>query len=117
MDLDSLMRGFGPLQETLKKASSDRESASFTGSAGGGAVTLTLGGNLTVTALRVSPAALGACAGDATMLEDLIAAAINDALRQYKTRFGATPEEQIQKLMAGSDMGGLLSAFMRGPAS
>ena len=46
------------------------------------------------------------------MVEDLIQAATDDALRQYRMRFGATPEEQIQKLFAGGGMGQILGPLM-----
>ncbi len=39
---------------------------------------------------------------------DLVAAAVGDALRQYRARFGASAQEQVQKLLAGKDLGGLL---------
>ena len=42
------------------------------------------------------------------MLEDLIAAAVGDGLRQYQQRYGATAEEQLQKSLSGSDLGGLM---------
>ena len=35
MDLDSLMRGLGPIQDTMKKAEGERASAQFEGKAGG----------------------------------------------------------------------------------
>ena len=38
------------------------------------------------------------------MLEDLIAAALGDALRRYQQRFGATAEEQLQRSF-GDDLG------------
>jgi DNA-binding YbaB/EbfC family protein len=114
MDLDALMRGLGPLQDTLKKAESERTTVAFDGSSGGGAVKIRLAGDLTVTRITIAPAAAAAAGQDISMLEDLVAAALNDALRQYKARFGASPDEQIQKLMAGSDLSALMGPLMRG---
>ena len=96
MDLDALTRSLGPLQDTMQKASADRAGSVFIGSAGGGAVKITLSGNLTVSKVQIAPAATGGLASDPGMVEDLIQAATDDALRQYRMRFGATPEEQIQ---------------------
>lgn len=112
MDLDALTRSLGPLQETMQKASAERAAAAFTGSAGGGAVKISLSGNLTVSKVQIAPAAAAGLASDAGMVEDLIQAATDDALRQYRNRFGATPEEQIQKLFAGGGMGQLLGPLM-----
>ncbi len=114
MDLDSLMRGLGPIQDTMKKAENERASTAFEGKAGGGAVTIRLKGDLTVTGVTIAPAAAQAATGDASMLEDLIQVALNDALKQYTARFGASPDEQIQKLMGGSDLASLMGPLMRG---
>ena len=42
MDLDALMRGLGPIQDTMKKAEGERALVVFEGSAGGGAVKVKL---------------------------------------------------------------------------
>lgn len=116
MDLDQLSQSLGPLQEVMKQgmkhSETQRASALLVGSAGGGAVQVTLKGDLTVSKVVIAPAAAASCATDASMLEDLVAAATNDALRQYRTRFGASPEEQLQKMFAG---GGGGMASMLGP--
>jgi|GEM_PF-3568592 DNA-binding protein YbaB len=114
MDLDALMRGLGPLQDTLKKAESERAASAFDGSAGGGAVKVRLQGNLSISKVSIAPAAAAASQGDASLIEDLVAVAVNDALKQYIARFGGSPDEQMQKLMSGSDLGSLMGPLMRG---
>jgi hypothetical protein len=114
MDLDALMRGLGPLQDTMKKSEAERATVVFEGTAGGGAVKARLKGDLTVAGIAIAPAAAAAAGGDVGMLEDLVAAALNDALRQYKARYGASPDEQIQKMLGGSDLGALMGPLMRG---
>ncbi len=114
MDLDSLMRGLGPLQDTMKKSEAERASVTFEGSAGGGAVKVKLKGDLTVGGIAIAPAAATAAGGDVGMLEDLVMAACNDALRQYKSRYGASPDEQIQKMLGGADLSALMGPLMRG---
>lgn len=111
MDLDALMRMAAPLQQSMAKADAERAAAVFEGKAGGGAVTIRLTGQLAIEKVAIAPAA--AAGGDVGMLEDLIAAAFNDALRQYRARYGATAQEQMQKLMAGSDLTSLLGGLMR----
>jgi DNA-binding YbaB/EbfC family protein len=114
MDLNSLMQVFGPMQEKLKSAETERASQRVEGSAGGGAVRVSLRGDLELERVTVAPAAAAAVGDDPSMLEDLIQAAMNDALRQYKQRYGATAEEQMQKLLGGSDMGGMLGSLLGG---
>ena len=114
MDLDNLMRGLGPIQETMQKAEQERAEASFAGKAGGGAVTIQLKGDLTITKVTIAPAAAAAATDDPSMLEDLVQVAVNDALKQYITRFGASPDEQIKKLMGGSDLASLMGPLLRG---
>jgi DNA-binding YbaB/EbfC family protein len=114
MDIDSLMKGLGPLQDTMKKADAERGKVLLDGSAGGGAVKVQISGELTVTKVVIAPAAAAAAGGDVSMLEDLVLVAFNDALRQHKLRFGASPEEQVQKLLGGSDLGALMGPLMRG---
>ncbi len=116
MDLSALMRGLGPLQDTLKKSEQERATVAFDGSSGGGAVKLRLMGDLSVASIAIAPAA-AAADKDISMLEDLVAAALNDALRQYKARYGGSPDEQIQKLMAGSDLSAMMGPLMRGLGS
>ena len=70
-----------------------------------------LRGNLTVDKVTIAPAAAAAVADDPSMLEDLIAAAVSDVLRQYQQRYGASAEEQLQKSLAGSDMGSPMNMF------
>ena len=112
MDIDQLSSSLGPLQDAMKKGDAQRAIAVLVGSAGGGAVQVTLKGDLTVSQVVIAPAAAASCATDPSMLEDLVAAAINDALRQYRQRFGASPEEQMQKLFAGGGMASMLGPLM-----
>ncbi|MBA2479648.1 MAG: YbaB/EbfC family nucleoid-associated protein [Planctomycetes bacterium] len=112
MDLDALMKNLGPLQDTLKKADAERANTVFEGRAGGGAATISLRGDLTVTRVVLAPAAAVAAAGDASMLEDLVLAACNDALRQYRDRFGASPDDQVQKMLGASGLGAMMGPLM-----
>jgi hypothetical protein len=112
MDLEALTRTLGPMQEAMRKSDAERTAATLIGSAGGGAVQVTLKGDLTVTKVVVAPAAAASCASDPSLLEDLVGAAVNDALRQYRNRFGASPEEQMQRLMGGGGGASLLGPLM-----
>jgi DNA-binding protein YbaB len=109
MDPEALLRAFGPIKERLARAEQERQEARVEGSAGGGAIRVVLRGDLRVERVTVAPAAAAGIAGDPTMLEDLIAAAVEDALRQYRERFGVSAEEQMQRTLGGD--GGLGSLF------
>jgi len=111
MDLEHLMRAAGPVTDSVKQADKDRATSQFEGRAGGGAVTLRINGLLAVEKVTIAPAAAAAAEGDVGMLEDLIAAALSDALRLYRQRYGATAEEQMQKLMAGADLSSMMRMF------
>lgn len=114
MDIDALMGGIAPLQQKMKQAEAERIVTILIGKAGGGAVTVKLTGGLEVQSVAIAPAAAQAAAGEIGMLEDLVLAAMNDALRQYRSRFGASPDEQIQKALGGADMMALMGPLMRG---
>lgn len=111
MDLSSLMGQIGPIKDAMNKADAERMQAVLTGRAGGGAVEVDLQGDLTIRGVRIAEAASAAVSEDVSMLEDLVAAAMDDALKQYKQRFGATPEEQIQRSLGDSDLGSLLGGL------
>jgi DNA-binding YbaB/EbfC family protein len=110
MDLQDMMRALGPLQERMKKAEAEKAAVLITGSAGGGAVRVVITGALAVKQVTIAPAAAAAVQDDPTMLEDLVAAAFNDALRQHLARFGANAEEQMKKSLggAGAELGPLM---------
>jgi hypothetical protein len=107
-DPSALFQMLGPIQEALKKAGAERASAVLEGAAGGGAVKVRLKGDLSVAGVTIAPGA----AGDTRKLEELVATAVADALRQHKNRFGATPEEQLTKALGGA--GGMLGPLLGG---
>jgi len=88
-----MMRQAQQLQERLQK-----EMASMTveGAAGGGMVTVVVNGHKHVQKLTIDPEAVSK--DDVEMLQDLIAAAVNDAMRKV--------DEELKKRVGGL-MGGL----------
>jgi DNA-binding YbaB/EbfC family protein len=67
-------------------------------SSGGGVVTVRMNGKKEVLRVKIEPTAMGSTAGDLELLEDLIAAAINEA--------GRRADEAMKSSVAGM-MGGL----------
>ena len=81
--LGQLMKQAQKLQEDLQQAQSELASMEVTGEAGAGMVTVTMTGRHDVRSVRIDPALMGE---DKEMLEDLIAAAMNDAVHKVETR-------------------------------
>jgi DNA-binding YbaB/EbfC family protein len=67
------------LQSKMKAFQEDLESAEFSGSAGGGAVTVVVNGKHEVRKVAISPEAV---TSGHEMLQDLVKAAVNDASRK-----------------------------------
>lgn len=94
-NLGQLMRQAQQLQANMQKAQEQLGSLEVTGEAGGGMVKVTMNGRHEVRRVEIDPAVAGS---DREMLEDLVAAACNDATR----RVG----EAVQQHMSGA-MGGM----------
>jgi nucleoid-associated protein EbfC len=77
-NIAQLMQQAQRMQENLKRAQEELASIEVTGQAGGGMVSVTLTGRMEARRVRIDPQALG----DAEMLEDLVAAAFNDAVNK-----------------------------------
>ncbi len=77
-NIAQLMQQAQKMQENLQRAQEELAKLEVTGSAGGGMVTITLTGKMECRKVRIEPSVLS----DAEMTEDLIAAAINDAVNK-----------------------------------
>ena len=71
------MREIQKMQQRLAKMQEELESSEFTGTAGGGAVTLTMNGKFEISAVKIDPEAFSA--EDIAELEVMILAAAKDA--------------------------------------
>ena len=97
----------------MRKAQAERETTVIEGRSGGGAVSIRITGALAVQGVKLAP---GAAQGDVSLLEDLLAAALADALRQHRERYGATPDEQMARVFKTLDptaMMGMLGGLGR----
>lgn len=77
-NIAQLMQQAQKMQEDVQRAQEEVATLEATGSAGGGMVSVTLGGRMDCRRVRIDPAALA----DPEMAEDLIAAAFNDAVNK-----------------------------------
>lgn len=89
--LGNLMQQAQRMQENLQKAQEELAQLEVTGQSGGGMVQVTLTGKMEARRVRIDQSAVG---DDVEMLEDLIAAAINDAVNKVN--------EESGKRMAGA---------------
>lgn len=90
------MKALQQMQQKMLKMQEELANSTFEGTAGGGAVTLTLKGTYEVVGLKISPEAVDPA--DVASLEDLILAAAHDAFEKVRGQ---------QEKMLGGVMGGM----------
>ena len=102
------MRNLGDLQrmaqqmaQNVQQAQQELEQTHVEGSAGGGVVKATMTGKPELVGLTIDPSAIDPA--DADMLQDLIVAAVNDALRAAE----ALRQERLGALTGGMNIPGL----------
>jgi DNA-binding YbaB/EbfC family protein len=81
-NLADLMRNAGKLQETVEKATESLGQIQVEGTSGGGVVTAKANGRLELLSVRIDPKL--AADGDTELLEDLVTAAVNQALSKAR---------------------------------
>ncbi|MDD5757802.1 MAG: YbaB/EbfC family nucleoid-associated protein, partial [Desulfobulbaceae bacterium] len=82
MDISQVMQQAQQFQKRMADVQEEMAGRQMTSSVGGGMVTATVNGKNELLALKIEPEVI--TADDATMLQDLIVAAVNDAMRQAK---------------------------------
>lgn len=82
------------LQRNMQKAQEEIARLEVVGESGGGMVKITMTGKHEVKRVQIEPAVIGE---DREMLEDLLAAAINDAVRRVETE----GQQRMSALMSG----------------
>ena len=100
----------GKMQEMMSKAREMQEQMEqklaetvVEAETGGGMVSIRMNGKKEVLRLKIEPTALGATTGDIELLEDLIAAAFNEAGR----RVDEAVKSSVAGLMGGLNLPGL----------
>jgi len=96
-----IMRQAQELQAKLAKAQEELASATIEASSGGGAVKVTVNGQQEVQSVKISPEAINP--DDAEMLEDLVLAAINEAMSKSRE----LAAERLGKITGGLKIPGL----------
>ncbi|WP_422126759.1 YbaB/EbfC family nucleoid-associated protein [Thioalkalivibrio sulfidiphilus] len=95
--LGSLMKQAQKMQEQMARAQQELANMEVTGQSGGGLVSVVMTGKHEVRRVAIDPSLL---ADDKDMLEDLVAAAINDAVHRVEE----TTKERMAGLTAGMSL-------------
>lgn len=95
--IGNLMKQAQQLQANMQRAQAELVSLQATGEAGGGVAKVTMNGKHEVSRVDIDPSLLG---DDKEMLEDLIAAAINDAVHKIEK----ATQEKMQSAMSGMSL-------------
>ena len=99
-NMQQLMRQAQKLQEQMTKAQEELDEREYTAQAGGGAVACKVSGKRQLTMLTINPDAVDP--DDVEMLQDMILAAVNDALKK-----GEETREREMAKVGGAGMGGM----------
>ena len=81
-NMNNLMKQAQRMQRQMEEANKELEEKEYSASAGGGAVTVTVSGKKEVTSVKLAEEVVDP--DDIEMLEDLIVAATNEALRKVE---------------------------------
>ncbi len=95
--LGNLMRQAQQMQENMQKAQAELADLEVVGEAGAGMVKVVMSGRHEAKRVTIEPKLLGE---DREMLEDLVAAAFNDAVRKVASR----TQEKYAGLMSGMNL-------------
>ncbi len=96
-----MLRQAQGLKEKMSQFQKELESQSFIGTAGGGAVSVTMNGKHQVQKVVIDPKV--AASGDVEMLQNLVQTATNEAGQQVNARL----KEEISKMTGGLGLPGM----------
>ena len=95
-----LMKQANQMQMKMKKLQEELATREFTGTSGGGAVSVKVNGDSKVLNITINPEVIKA--GDAEMLQDMVVSAVNDALKTAKD----TSSQEMSKITGGMNIPG-----------
>ena len=101
MNQMQMMKRAQKMQEEMLKMQEEMESKTYEATAGGGMVTAEVSGQHELKALTIKPEAVDP--DDVEMLQDMIIAAVNEAMRKAAEEQAAS----VSKLTGGLNLGGL----------
>ena len=101
MNQANMMKQAQKMQEELRKMQEELEASSFEATSGGGVVKAVVSGKHELTSLTIDPEAVDP--EDVEMLQDMIVAAVNEALESAD----AAAQQQINSVTSGLNIPGL----------
>ncbi len=101
MNQAAMMRQAQKMQQEMLRMQEEQENKTFTAKAGGGMVAATVNGKHELVNLEVNPEAVDP--DDVEMLQDMIMAAVNEAMRAADTEAA----NNMSRLTGGLNLGGL----------
>lgn len=97
MQIGNLMKQAQKMQDELKKTQEELANLEVVGESGGGMVKVTMTGRHDVRRVEIDPSLVG---DDKEMLEDLLAAAVNDAVRKVEQ----TSKDKMSAMAGGLNL-------------
>ena len=101
MNMQSMMAQAQKMQQNMLKMQDELEAREVSASAGGGMVKVTVTGKKVVKSIEIAPDVVDP--DDIEMLQDLVMAAINEALETAENMV----QEEMAKITGGMNLGGL----------
>ena len=101
MNQAAMIKQAQKMQQDMLKMQQELENTNYTAAAGGGMVKATVNGKHELVDLQVNPEAVDP--DDVEMLQDMIIAAVNEAMRNADT----AAQNNMSKLTGGLNLGGL----------
>ena len=101
MNQAAMMRQAQKMQQDMLRMQEEMENKTYTASAGGGVVKASVNGKHQVVELTIDPEAVDP--EDVEMLQDMIIAAVNEAMRTAET----DAQNNMAKITGGMNLGGL----------
>ena len=100
-NMNAMIHQARKMQDQITALQEDIEQRSFSASAGGGMVNVTVSGRKTIESIELKPEVVNP--EDIEMLQDLIISAVNEAINQVET----TTEDEMTKITGGVALPGL----------
>ena len=101
MNQAAMMKQAQKMQQEMLRMQEEMESKTYTATAGGGMVKAEVSGKNEVVSLEINPEAVDP--DDVEMLQDMVIAAVNEALRTAET----DRNNQMARMTGGLNLGGL----------
>ncbi len=101
--MNNLMKQFGKMQEKMEQVQAELENLTVEGTAGGGMIKVTANGKQQIVSVKIDPEILS---DDVEMVEDMVAAATNQALQK-----AADLSQEKMAEVTGGMMGNLPGGF------